>query len=95
MLVACAPLTRPHLTRVHQLELLEFRVELQAELLQLDGVRGLKALPVLLQAGRQVAPLRRFLRHVNRAQCVSLPWKRRATQSEDSSSALVSISHPR
>lgn len=65
--VALAPLTWPHLTRVHQLELLEFGVVLQAELLQLDGVRGLKTLPVLLHGGRQAVPLRRFLRHVKRA----------------------------
>lgn len=68
--MARAPLTWPHLTRVHQLELLEFGVVLQAELLQLDGVRGLKALPVLLRGGRQAVPLRRFLRHVTRAQCL-------------------------
>lgn len=40
-----------------ELFLLYLGVELQPELLQLDGVRGLETLSVLLQGGQQTLPL--------------------------------------
>jgi len=54
-----------HLARVRQLRLLRLSVELRAELLQLDGVRHLEALAVLLQGGKEARPLSRLLEHTH------------------------------
>lgn len=78
---------------MHELKLLQVCVVLQAQLFQLDGVWGLKTLPVLLHGGQQAVPLRRFLTDVKSVSGESLARKRGSYQAEDGSSLLESISH--
>lgn len=54
-----------HLAGVCELRLLELRVQLQAQLLQLDGVRRLEALSLLVQGGEQPLPLLGLLQHTH------------------------------
>lgn len=54
-----------HLAGVCQLCLLYLCVELKAEFLQLDGMRGLETLSVLLQSRKQALPLCSLLKHTN------------------------------